>query len=420
MKKNALIYIASNITSSIAPFILIPILTRTLSVEDYGLIALFQTLLPMMGIFIGLNVSGAIARKFYDKEDNYDFSTYVFSGLSIAVLSSTIISVFSFLLFKLGAGKIQEIMPLGILMSAILYSTLNTFNQVRLVIWQVRENAFKYAVFQLSFSFCLLISCLWLIYFSDTGPYSRIYSAIFTAAIFCSFSILFLYKYNELKLGIKLDRFREVLSFGLPLLPHSIGMIIINMADRYFISAYLGMRYLGLYMAVIQVSMVLSMIFDAINKAYVPWLFSNLNKNCSRTDRKIVSNTYKYMLVLIAIGMVGGVIGPNLFLIFVGEKYQEVSSFISIVVWTQVFYGMYLMVTNYIFYSRKNSKLSTVTIIVGVVNILLLIIFIPKYGLEGAIYIGLISSFARFICTWILASKVKSMPWSLYESKKNN
>ena len=60
------IYLFSNILNAVVPFILLPILTRYLTPEEYGEVAIFQTLLGLLGAFVGMTFVGAANRKFYD------------------------------------------------------------------------------------------------------------------------------------------------------------------------------------------------------------------------------------------------------------------------------------------------------------------------------------------------------------------
>ena len=77
----------------------------------------------------------------------------------------------------------------------------------------------------------------------------------------------------------------------------------------------------------------------------------------------------------------------------------------------QVFNGMYLMVTNYIFFSKRTGLLSIATMFSGVVNLVLLLILIRQFGLEGAAYAFCISMGLRFLLTWFVAQKRHPMPW---------
>ena len=76
------------------------------------------------------------------------------------------------------------------------------------------------------------------------------------------------------------------------------------------------------------------------------------------------------------------------------------------------------MVTNYIFYSKETKLLSLVTIFTGALNVLLLYVLIPIFGLKGAAYSFCISMSIRFLVTWSIASKKVKMPWCLNEFRK--
>jgi O-antigen/teichoic acid export membrane protein len=72
---------------------------------------------------------------------------------------------------------------------------------------------------------------------------------------------------------------------------------------------------------------------------------------------------------------------------------------------------MYLMVTNYIFYSKRTGLLSIASISSGILNLVLLIILVRIFGLEGAAIAFAISMGIRFLLTWWIAHKRHPMPW---------
>jgi O-antigen/teichoic acid export membrane protein len=76
--------------------------------------------------------------------------------------------------------------------------------------------------------------------------------------------------------------------------------------------------------------------------------------------------------------------------------------------------GMYFMVTNYIFYVKKTKYLSYVTISSGAINIALLLLFIPIYGIYGAALAFSIANLSQFLFTWLVSAKVCRMPWALW------
>jgi len=66
---------------------------------------------------------------------------------------------------------------------------------------------------------------------------------------------------------------------------------------------------------------------------------------------------------------------------------------------------MYLMVTNYVFYSKRTGLLSAVTIFSGVLNVGLLLLLVESQGLAGAAIAYSIAMGVRFLLTWWVAQR---------------
>ena len=59
------IYLFSNILNALIPFLLLPILTHNLTPNEYGQVAMFQTLISGVAALTGLNTIGAANRKYF-------------------------------------------------------------------------------------------------------------------------------------------------------------------------------------------------------------------------------------------------------------------------------------------------------------------------------------------------------------------
>ncbi len=69
-----------------------PVLTRYLNPDDYGVVAMFGVLLSFMVPFTGLSIHGAIARQYYDR-DEVDLPSYVTNCLFILISSTRIVGI---------------------------------------------------------------------------------------------------------------------------------------------------------------------------------------------------------------------------------------------------------------------------------------------------------------------------------------
>ncbi|MEI5604581.1 hypothetical protein WB307_50110, partial [Streptomyces brasiliscabiei] len=72
----------------------------------------------------------------------------------------------------------------------------------------------------------------------------------------------------------------------------------------------------------------------------------------------IVKSTYIYFLCVIFLAGLSFLVGPVIISLVVGDEYREAGNVIGWLCLGQVFGGMYLMVTNYVFYSKKTGMLS--------------------------------------------------------------
>ena len=77
----------------------------------------------------------------------------------------------------------------------------------------------------------------------------------------------------------------------------------------------------------------------------------------------------------------------------------------------QAFMGMYLVMTGYIFYSKRTGLLSLTTITSGLINVALLVVLVRLLGLKGAAIAFSISMGIRFLLTWWVAQRRHPMPW---------
>ncbi|MGR5112128.1 lipopolysaccharide biosynthesis protein [Vibrio jasicida] len=411
--KNTYVYLFSNILNAAIPFILLPILTRYLSPDEYGQIAMFQTMLTGIGAFIGLNTVGAANRKFYD--DNLSLNeTRMFNGSCLQILIFTLFIATVAVMVAEGFLANFLSIPSEWLYLALLVSSCTFLINFRLGQWQVRKSATKYGLLQVGNSILNMSLTLILIVFYAEGAKGRIDALLYAGVMSATIAIFLLYKDQLVSLrSINKDHIKEALNFGMPLVPHVFGAFLLTAADRFVINDRLGLADAGIYMVAVQVSMALTIVFDAINKAYVPWLFERLKRNDEKEKLVIVKNTYIYFLCVLFLAALSFIIGPVMITLVVGEEYQAAGRIIGWLCLGQVFGGMYLMVTNYIFYAKKTGRLSLVTIGSGLLNLLTMLVLVNYLGIEGAAISFALSKMVQFLLTWLLASKSTPMPWGV-------
>lgn len=404
------IYTVATVINSAIPFFMMPILTRYLNPIDYGIVAMSQVLVSIVTPFTGVNIQGAISRRFFHRE-NFDFPTYVANCLIILTCSSLISGILILCMHE--TLSMLSSFPSHWFWVILVISSGQFLLSVMLVIWQIQNKALKFGAFQISQTLVNVLMSIWFVVYLHKGWEGRLTAQVATILIFSLASILFLYREGLLKFTLRKPYIIDALKFGVPLIPHALGGAIMTAVDRFFITDMVGIAATGVYTVGYQIGMILGLVLESFNQAWAPWLFERLKQDRWETKIKIVKYTYLYNVLVILAAVFLGLVSPWFLNFFVGKDFSGASSFVIWIALGFAFNGMYMMVCNYIFYTGKTSYLAWVTFSSSIVNIFLNYYLIKLNGAIGAAQAMALTKLLFFILTWILANNAYNMPWRL-------
>jgi O-antigen/teichoic acid export membrane protein len=414
--RSAGIYTITQMINSAIPFLLMPVLTRYLTPTDYGIVAMFGVLLSFVAPFTGLSINGAIARQYYERDET-DMSRYI-SNCLLILLSSTIIVGITFYFLAEPISKVASF-PMQWMWAVIIVSAAQFINRINLTLWQVQVRPVSYGIYQISQTVLNLGFSLWFVVGLGMDWQGRIQAQVIAFVSFAIFGLFLLYRNGWIKFKVDREYIKSALNFGVPLIPHSLGIVMMTMTDRIFITNMVGVNATGLYTVGYQIAMPISLLYTAFNRAYVPWLFEKLTYSGQRIKNKIVKLTYLYFVIILILSLGLAVIAPWLLSFFVGKDFASASSFVLWLAIGNAFTGMYLMVTNYIFYAKKTAILAWITFFTAITSIVLNYILISRNGAIGAAQAMTLTCFIRFMSTWVFSSRAYAMPWNILKMTRN-
>lgn len=410
--RGAGVYLVASVLNASIPFLLLPVLTRYLEPAEYGEIAVFQVWVSLIGALCGLSVHGAANRKYFDYEDpDREIGEFIGACVLLLIISTIALAIiaYSFRSIIIEALGIKEIW----LWLAIPVAFSNFLIQLRLGQWQVRKKAAFYGSFQISRSLLDMLLSLVLVVVFTLGVTGRLSGTISAAFIFGSIALISLHSSGLFRLNWRPDLMREALKFGVPLIPHILGAFLLLTADRAIISSKLGLSEAGVYMVAAQLAMAMSIMLEAVNKAFSPWLFERLKRDNESEKRQIVKFSYGYSGFLLFIAFIALIVGDDVLRLIAGEKFGSAGKVVGWLFLAQAFRGIYFLFTNYIFFAKKTGAIAKITISFGILHIGLLYIFIDYFGVVGAAYALCVSMFLQMLGTWYTANKLLNMPWML-------
>ena len=406
--KSSGVYTLANLINSAIPFLLLPVLTRYLTPYDYGLVAMFQVLLGILGSFTGLSVHGAVARQYYDR-DAIDFPAYIGNCFYILAASATLVALVIWI-FANPIGSLSEF-PAGWLWSVVLVCVGQFIVLIFLAICQVQVKPFAYGRFQISLTLLNVTLSLLFIIILGMGWQGRIQGQVLAYVIFAALAFFVLMKDGWIKWSFRKDYVRSALSFGVPLIPHALGMWAITMTDRILITRMVSVSDTGVYVVGVQIGMIIGIFQDSFNRAWVPWLYDKLKRNDPVWKKNIVKFTYFYDVVIVLLAFLLAAIAPWFLSFYVGKNFIGAGQYVFWIAMGYAFNGMYKMVCGYIFYEKKTYLLSIVTFVTASVNVFVSYFMIKINGPIGAAQGTMVAYLISFFLTWVLANNVYKMPW---------
>jgi O-antigen/teichoic acid export membrane protein len=406
----ALIYVVANVLTAAIPLLLLPLFTRVLSPEDYGRIAMFGVVVQLLGALAGLSVHGAIGVRYFDRE-TIDFPRFV--GSCLAVLAGSLLLVLVAVLVALPLLEAFTQLPGPWLLIAVAVSGANFVVQSQLAIFQSAGQPVRFGALRLTQAALDLGLSLILVLGVGLAWQGRAAGVAIAAMAAALLALGMMRSGGWLRLPGTRDYARQAIRFGLPLVPHAIGGLLIASVDRLMITNILDVGSAGIYMVAIQIGLVLNLVTDAGNRAFAPWLMRSLKQGSPDLDLRVVKFTYLGFGALLVLGLVMGLAAPALLSVLVGEEFRSAGPVVIYVTIGQAFCGMYYLVTNYVFYAGKTGRLAAVSLTSGLLNIGLSYILLTSRGLEGAAQAFMAAQLLLFLGTWWLASRAHPMPWNL-------
>lgn len=402
------IYMGANVIAAGVPLLLMPILTRVLSQEDYGRVGMFSVAVVAFGAVAGLSVYGATGIRYFEREE-LNFPNYVTSCLAILGMSSAVL----LLLVMLFQSELEQVthLPVSWLLVAVLVAMAQFVLQVRLGIWQSAKQPLRFGALRVSQSVVDALSTILLVVGLGLAWQGRMGGIALAAVGVASIALTSLARGGLIGRQVNRDYVANALRYGLPLVPHVLGGMLLSMADRVMISSMLGVAETGVYFVSVQIGLAISLVTESVNRAYAPWLIEALRTKDNRRDANAVRVTYAYCAILLLGALVVGWLAPVVLPFLAGKDFQAAAPIVGVTALGFAFGGMYLMVTNYLFYAGRTGRLAFVTVACGLLNIGLSYLLLPINGPIGAAQAFAISQLALFLFTWAAAQSARPMPW---------
>ena len=374
----ALWFTVCNLLQKCIAMITMPIFTRILTTEQYGVFTVYQSWYNLISIIVTLNLSGSLINnglmKYEDRKDKFISSM---QGLSSTV---TIIFFIIYLVFHDFWNNVFELST--VFMLAMFIQLL--FEPAYLFWAQKQRFELKYqklVAVTLAVAVASPLVGIIAVYATEHKAEARVIAFAFVQV--CVGLIFYIIQAKRGKTFFAKDFWSFALKFNLPLIPHYLSQMVLGQSDRIMISRLVGDGEAAIYGVAYTIATAVNLFINAVNSAFVPFLYSKMKAGKYDEIRKKSGFLVTLIAAIICAFML---FGPEAITLFAAPEYIEAVYVFPPVVAGVFFTFVYLFYVNVEFYFEKTSYVMFASVIGAVLNIVLNCLFIPKFWFVASAY----------------------------------
>ncbi len=396
--KHTIIYGISSAFQSLIGFVLLPLLTKYFSPEEFGVYSLLILMATLVGAFFFFGSSSTLNRFFFESDTNEHKKAIVSTTFLIALIGAS----FQVFLGFIFATKLSVILTNSVnyathvflMMLANAFGILMNYN---FVVLRLEKKSKLFVNINVGTNLInILVIYILLVYFK-AGIYAPIIGTLISNVLSFFISLIFIKKFYSM--SINTGMLKEYIFFGLSSTLNGLTYYFLDWIDRFFIKVYASLADVGIYSMGYKIGMIINvfvifpfgMIWSTIRMQYAK------DSDNSRFVTKIIS--YYTIFGLFFILSTSFFAKEFLFLFSGREEYYIASKVVPIIMIAHLVYG-YINIIDFGILISKKLYFFYLTFIVGAgLNALLNFIFVPKFGYMASAYITLIT---YFFCSGVI------------------
>lgn len=391
--KHTAIFSVTSMLSKAVGFLLLPLYTRYLNPADYGVLELLAVVLQMSVLLAAQGLPQALVQSYaYKYQDDKEMKTKAVNTafvylLITAILLCGLIFIFSGNINSLLFGEKNYSNLLRIVAVTIF---LRTTTYIPNALMRVRLRSIQISVAQLIHLIVNLSLNIYFIVFLGLGVKGVIYGNVIAELIL----VIIMYKLivKDLSFSFSFSLLKALLSFGLPLIPAALSLLLLNASDRMFLQKFSTTDQVGLYALGYKISTTLQ--FVVIQPFLMVWpsiYFPMIKRTDAREN--IASLTSIFVLLMSFFGLMVILLAKPAIMIMAPREYWDSHLVCYWIVPSVILYGFYYVV-NVGINIKERTKLTPVIIgIAALINLVFNFFLIPHYGMMGAA----VSTFLSFV-----------------------
>jgi O-antigen/teichoic acid export membrane protein len=406
---------------TLAALVSFPILTRVLSVDEYGVMNLIATALALL---VGLAKMGLqhSAVRFYSEvkagkhgvgTDGYA-STVLF-GMAALGLLATILWAAGSQILPQSWWNDERVAPLMLFTSVLIVVRVvdSAFiNQLR-----AQEESAAITIYSVLRRYAILGAVLGVLFFVSKSIWGFFAATVIAEAIATlAFAVWMLHRLKLRLAAFSVPLFQAMLIFGMPMIGYELSSVLLAMGDRYVIQTVIGAQPLGTYSAAYNLCDYVRALFLASFAAAVLPMYPRIWEEQGPDATVSFLTRFLRMYVMVAMLVVAGLsaISGEVLAFLASEKYRSGGDVVPLVMGGMAMEGLVMVVGAGLYIEKRSKTIMLLLAAAAALNLLLNVAWVPTWGISGAALATLVS-YAVLLCLSIAMGRKRlaiTVPWA--------
>jgi O-antigen/teichoic acid export membrane protein len=401
-------YFVTTSIDSIIPFLLLPILTRYLSPNEYGNIALFSFYLALSNSLSGISIHTVIYKNIFE-QSREQIARIIGNSILIVACFSLTTMLCIFLFYPLFRNTVD--LPLVWLLAIPLVSFSFIVFNMGLDVLRSNKKVLAFSVHQIANTLLNALLSLLLVVVLMRGWQGRVWGIVLAFFLSALWSFYYLQANGYVSFAVSRDLTRSILKVVLPLMPNSFQSIIISQAGLFFIQYYFAKQMLGVFSVGFQIAFVMQLLIATLSLSWSPFLYQQLAK-AEEINKLYLTRLFYSLFGIIFMGIVFINIFSGLILrIMTTPGFHGATDFIPWFTLGFFFHGMSVFLLPILIKHDRQKYISIVSFINMAIIIGLNFILIRLFGYMGVAYAYASIYFLKFLAYAWRAQKDLPLPW---------
>ena len=392
-------YTIGNILIRGLSFVVLPLFSRLMNTEQFGIYNGFVAVDSILYVITGLALHSSVKSAHYTFEGKTD--RYI-SSLSLVYLINFTALFAIVTLFGNSIGQLLKL-PIPALYMLLLYSSGSAILTLYLNRISLDYSYKKYLALSLvnTVGSIVLSLLLMLSIFKGERAMGRIIGSSVTIAAIAIYLLVEMWR----KARPRYDRdfWKFGITYSLPIIPHGISQVLLSQFDRIMIRSLDSDESAGIYSLAAYIKIILTIISDSISEAWTTWFFEEYDKGNNEIIRKRASQL-SWGFAFFTVGVMA--VAPEIILILGGKAYLEGKYVAYPMIVDAFILFLYNIIVPSEYYKKKTQYIMAGTIVAAIINVITNYIFIRAYGYIAAAYTTLFSYICYVVLHMIISRKL--------------